>query len=350
MGDIGTTITSGSIPAVGTAGTTYASNLNLFLTEVKARLESKVPRTSLADGDLDLNGYDITNALTVGFSPQASTPTTPNNSIQVYNNELWWVGSGGVVQITNGAVLNAAALGGITGDYGGANPAQFRFVDTDQEFYAYDDFAGGAWARVWARNFDLAANNTGNTRVRFEFDGGSSYTLTVPDAAPASTSVVTMDSTGKLLNSARTVVMSVSPATWMTDTSAVAIQDKFIKTNTSWGGPNAVTPTTVTLFIPVSAPVGATITGYKLWYRKTTDAAHVFDVTLYKSTATGTVTTPVTDSINSNNPGYTSLDKTGLAISTAAGEMYNVRINYTAATNPSGDEFIAFDLTYTTVV
>ena len=54
MGDIGDSMPT--IPAVGSSGTTYATNVNLFLTEAKARLEAQVPRESLAPGDLDLDG------------------------------------------------------------------------------------------------------------------------------------------------------------------------------------------------------------------------------------------------------------------------------------------------------
>lgn len=202
MGNIGDPLTEGSIPAVGTSGTTYASELNDFLTEVKDRLEALVPKTSLDDGALDMNGYPVQNASYVGLADQAEAPTTPSNSFQAYNGNVYWVNTGGAVQLTDGTGFNLSLAGTITGDYGGVNPAQFRFVDADQEYYAYDDYGGGAWARVWARNFDIAAGATSAFRVRLAYGGGSSYTLTLPATLPASTSFVGLTSSGTLTTGA----------------------------------------------------------------------------------------------------------------------------------------------------
>lgn len=201
MGSIGDSLPEGDIPAVGTSGTTYASELNLFLTEVKARLEAKVPKASLAAGALDQNGSAVQNTSYVGIQNAAGAPTTPSNSLQAFGGNLYWINTGGAVQITSGTTLNTSLVGGITGDYGGANPAQFRFVDADQEYYAYDDFAGGAWARLWAKNFDLAAGPTSSNRLRMAFGGGASYTLTFPTAVPASDAYVVMGSSGGLSTS-----------------------------------------------------------------------------------------------------------------------------------------------------
>lgn len=201
MGTYGDPITQ-SIPAVGSSGTQYATDIDLFLTEVKTRLQAKVPLTSLAAGTLDLNNNPITNAQYALLYPQTAAPTSPFSSLQNFGGNLYWVNPSGAVQITSAGALNIAGVFGITGDYGGVNPAQFRFVDVDQEYYAYDDFAGGAYARIWAKNFDLAAASTGAVRVRISATGvGSSYTLGLPTTLPASILPVVMDTAGALSTS-----------------------------------------------------------------------------------------------------------------------------------------------------
>jgi hypothetical protein len=348
MGDIGTPITE-TIPAVGTSGTTYATNINLFLTEVKNRLEAAVPRASLEDGDLDLNGYDIQNALTVGFSAQGSTPSTPTGTLQMYGGELYWVGTGGVVQLTDGATLNSAAVGGITGDYGSPNPAEFKFVDLDQTYYAYDNEPTGAWAKLFARNFDLAAGNTGTTRLRLNFDGAGSYTLNFPDEAPASTTVVTMDSAGHLHAAERTVTVSVSTMAWKRDESVELVDSDGFKNDAfgRWTGPDATSPLTSSLHIPIVVPLGVTITGYTLYYNKATTSAQTIDAALLSCTNSGTATVN-SSTINGNSPGATTLPVTGLSITPAAGTSYSFRLAYTAATDASTDLFTGFEFTYTT--
>jgi hypothetical protein len=197
MGNIGDPITQ-PIPPVGTTGTAYASQIDAFLGEVQTRLQTQVPLSSLASGLFNLANNPLTNAQYVSLYPGTVTPTLPSGSIQNYGGDLYWVTGTGAVKITSGNTINIAGVNGITGDYGGANPAQFRFVDTDQEFYAFDDFSLGQYGRLWAKNFDLSIGNTGVSRVRFDATGvASSYTLTLP-SAPAAQSLIQMGTSGTL--------------------------------------------------------------------------------------------------------------------------------------------------------
>lgn len=197
MPDIGTPMTE-TIPAVGSSGTQYATDINAFLTEVQSRLEALLPKSSLDAGDLDMDGYAVQNASYVGIADAAEEPTTPVNTFQAFDGEIYWISVDGPVKLTSGGVLNSAAVGGITGDYGSPNPAELRFVDADQTYYAYDNFGTGAWAYIRGRALEIAAGATSANRVRVDFDGPSSYTLTLPDAVPAATEVVQMDSAGDL--------------------------------------------------------------------------------------------------------------------------------------------------------
>jgi hypothetical protein len=197
MGNIGDTIAT-AIPVVGAGGSGYATDIDSFLTEVKARLEAKLPKSSIAAGSLDLANNALQNASYITLYNMLSAPTTPVGSLQAYNGDLYWVSGAGTVQLTVGGLINSAVNGGITGNYGGANPAQFRFVDADQEFYAYDDFGAGAWANLWARNVDIAAGASSAFRCRLAYGGAGSYTLTLPPAAPATKKILSMDSSGNV--------------------------------------------------------------------------------------------------------------------------------------------------------
>lgn len=174
-----------AIPPVGTPGPQFATDINAILTEVVARLEAKVPLSSVDFGsDLNMAGAKIFNVGYITVQGElVSPPASPVNRLTTFAGDFWYVGPSGAVKITNGASLNAAGIGGITGDYGGVNPAQFRFDDLNQRYDAYDDFGGGAWAFLRARGFDIAAGATSTVSARLLFAGASNKTYTLPPAA-----------------------------------------------------------------------------------------------------------------------------------------------------------------------
>lgn len=340
MGNIGDPITTGSIPAVGTSGTTYAENLNLFLTEVKSRLEADVPKTSLAAGELNMGGSPVFNVSSVGLSNVSSVPTGPNNTLQSYGDELYWINSDGAAKLTDNGVLNAAGVKGITGDYGGVNPAQFRFVDADQEYYAYDDFGGLAWARIWAKNFDLAAGATSSFRVRMAFTGGASYTMTLPAAVPAANALVKMSSSGALSTTtsvSRTVVTS-PPEMVMS-----GVTNVWTYLPNKWTA-HATVPSTCTLAVPFEVPVGATITNAKVRIKKISTNVNTTAMTLYETTD-GTNVSVGSASNNGNADGLHDLDAGVLSITVASNKYYYIQITCTSNTN-GGDEIYWASITY----
>lgn len=197
---IGDNITE-PIPAVGTAGTSYASQLVAFLTEVKARLEAKVALTSLLAGLFDLSNNGIANAKYLGLYEQLAAPTTPVGSIARYGGELYYVSPSGAVRITLNGNLDAAALNGITGDY--AAPAEFQYELGSTTYKAFADSGTSpeTWAYMAARAFDVYGLAQETDRVRLSWGGGSSWTLTLPTSPPAATSLLRMDNTGAIATS-----------------------------------------------------------------------------------------------------------------------------------------------------
>lgn len=198
MGSVGDSMSGTPIPAVGSAGTGYATKIVNFLTEVKTRLEARLPMSSLLIGVLDMANNAIQNIAYAGLYEQASTPTAPLGSLQRYNNDLYYVGPSGAVRITNDADLNATGIGGITGDYGDPNPAELRFVDADKIYYHYDDYGGGIWATTRQHKVQLAGGSTSTKKVTIDWAGGTDMTISLPAAVPGATTVMQMTTGGAI--------------------------------------------------------------------------------------------------------------------------------------------------------
>ena len=358
---IGDTITE-PIPPVSTPGTGYASQLVAFLEEVKARLEAKVPLSSLLAGLFDLDNNAIENIQYGHFYEQLSSPTTPVGSLQNYQGNLWWVSSAGAAQITSGNALNAASLGAIDGDYGGVNPASLRFVDADETFYFYDDYGALKWARLSGRSIDIHGGATETDRVRITWAGSSSYTLTLPDSPPASTAIMQMDSSGNVTASNTIANPTVfSDTVTVNSTVSVSSRSVFIgpaemqpRNDSGLGATMGTTYTWIhnttgasSIFVPIKLPVGAVI-GTVRWYG-------------YKGSATGTISAGLrrnalngsgdfliasVGSNSANNPGAISFENVSVGHTVLTGSVYYVQI---ATSGQANDETFGVEVAYSGV-
>lgn len=348
MGNIGDPI-SETIPAVGTSGTTYATNINLFLTEVKNRLEAKLPKSQLASGALDMNGSAVQNTSYVGVSNAGGAPSSPSNTIQAYGGNMYWINTGGAVQITSGTTLNTSLVGGITGDYGGANPAQFRFVDADQEYYAYDDFAGGAWARVWAKNFDIAAGATSSNRVRLTYGGAGSYTLTLPPAAPGSTSGLKMDSGGAVTTytgTTKTMIIPVVPGMERISGSPLVKDWDYTYNSSSFSYmvSTNVSGSHFSLFVPIVIPNGCTITNVSVRIDKTTSSSTTIKTEFWK-VIDGATTSIASATDAGNATGLNLISMGSLSEVPSTNKSYTCEIRRSVGTG-TGDKVHYVSVTY----
>jgi hypothetical protein len=201
MGNIGDPITT-SIPVVGSSGPFYAADYNTIMTEVVARLTSKIPYSSLlSSSSFDLNGQSIFNASFITFLSTGVIPgPSPVNRIVVYSGDLWFVSPSGAVQITSGAAIAAASVGGIEGDYGGPNPAKLRYNAVGQRFEAYHNYSTNVWAKYRGLGIDIAAGNTSPNMAQLRYSGASTLTFTFPSTLPAvaNKSVLTISDTGDI--------------------------------------------------------------------------------------------------------------------------------------------------------
>lgn len=207
MGNIGDTI-SDTIPTVGSAGPTYASTINSLLTEIKARLIAKIPLSSLlTNSDLDMNGQAIIDAAYMTLVNEAVSPVaSPANRIAAYGGNIWWVSPSGAVQITAGNQLNASGVGGITGDYSGAGPMEFRYDTANTRYDAFANQSTNTWAYVRARGFDIAGGATSAFRQRHTYNGTSNTALTwTAAAADAGILVVTNNAGTKEISATESI-------------------------------------------------------------------------------------------------------------------------------------------------
>jgi hypothetical protein len=193
MGNIGDTI-SESPPAVSTAGPGYASTINDLLTEFKARLVSKIPLSALlTNSDLDLNGRALLNTAYITMVNESLSPVaSPSNRFTSYAGDAWWVSPSGAVQITSGNQLNAAGIGGITGDYSAAGPMEFRYDTANTRYDAYANFATNTWAYVRSRGFDIAGSATSAFRFRQTYTGTSNQAVIWNDATSFGDGIMTL--------------------------------------------------------------------------------------------------------------------------------------------------------------
>jgi hypothetical protein len=209
MGNIGDPITP-AVPSVGAAGPQYATDIDAILTEVVARLSTKVPLGSISiNGDLSLGGNSLTNVANVVFASAGGTPSgSPFNRWASFGGDVYWVSPSGAVQVTTGASLNSAAVGGITGSYGGAFPAQLRYDGVNTRYDLYANFSTNTWAYCRALGFDIPGGATSTAFARLQWGGSSNITLTLPATLPAANQLLSVDNTGAITAGTSTALAS----------------------------------------------------------------------------------------------------------------------------------------------
>lgn len=185
MGNIGDTITE-TAPAVGTSGPGYATTINAILTELRARLIKKIPMSALlTNSDLDLNGHALLNAAYITLLDESVSPSgvlSPTNRIAAFDGNLWWISPEGALQISDGPNLNASGVGGITGDYSGAGPMEFRYDLANTRYDAFANQSTNTFAYVRARGFDIAGGATSTKRARLISNVANNIDLTLTES------------------------------------------------------------------------------------------------------------------------------------------------------------------------
>lgn len=200
MSDIGDPIDT-DIPAVGTFGTAYASDINDILEEVVDRLTRPCPVSSIENdgGDtLDMNNGPFLNARFVHFYEQSEDPDgAPTGRIVYYAGNFYAVTSSGAIQITDGTGLSTTVDGGIGGDYGSPNPASVIFTDSSETYSFFDDIGLGEWAILKAKELHLVDETTARSvRIKPSTSIAATHDLTLPLLPATGPALLTISSAG----------------------------------------------------------------------------------------------------------------------------------------------------------
>jgi hypothetical protein len=251
------------LPTENSDAGTWDATINTALTRVASHDHSSGLGVKVKTNGLDINAdltfssagvfYAAKDVKTVDFQPQAASAMTAYagnlfvNSTDS-NNLYFRTQSGTNVRITNGTSLDITASGGIAGDYISTG-AEVAFSDSGKEYTFKQKDPDNFWAAMRSGPLRIAELDTTDSvyvEVIAPAALGSSYTITLPTAAPAATSVVQMSNSGVLSASAAAAIASgaITATGAISSTSTVTGTDfKFTSTVTfNIGGCAATLP------------------------------------------------------------------------------------------------------------
>lgn len=192
-----------TLPVVGsTVGPTWATALNTALTTLITSVETAVtPQGMNINSYLEFNGEEARELGATGFDNKTSAFSGSANIRKVYvrDGELYFNdGSANEVKLTSGGSLNASAIAGIGGDYGGSNPASVTFTDSTNTYAFLDNTAGALRAIIDCGQVLIRESLTAGYAVKLTNPTGmvADTTRTFAAALPGSTSLVTCSSAG----------------------------------------------------------------------------------------------------------------------------------------------------------
>jgi hypothetical protein len=197
--------------------------------------------------------YALKDVKTLDFQPSTAASMTSYASNLFVNssdsNNLYFrTQSGTNVRITNGTSLDITSSGGFGGDYISV-AAEAAFSDAGKEYTFKQKDPDNFWAAMRSGPLRIAQLDTTESvyvEVIAPAALGSSYTITLPTAAPAATSVVQMSNSGVLSASASAAIASgaITATGAISSTSTVTGTDfKFTSTVTfNIGGCAATLP------------------------------------------------------------------------------------------------------------
>jgi hypothetical protein len=374
---IGTPVVTGYIPRIPTSGEVgYDARLNALLQALIDAVEARSGASGLdIEGDLTLNGNRVVDVLGVKVSVASTDPGVANSLFLSGSTPEWYLrdGSNNRIQVTSLGYLNVQGSGSIGGDYAGSSAlaaytnatSRFSFVSAPG---VYADMENGG---VLIHN----GSSTGYIKLAAPTTQATNVTYTWPTAvAGLGRRVLEVDATGTMAttnwpalsgtvadggsfyirNGGLIASGSVTSSLPMQapDYRYTTVQTQVVPAgmaNARLSGPTwvaeswSVSTTTTALIYPLPVRVGDVITGWTLYFQKTS-AAGTIQAGLYELAQTTGVSTQQgsTQSNAANNPGYTSFAVTGLSITVVAGKHYHVEI---IGGGTTGDFFLGLEFT-----
>lgn len=197
---------SSTLPTVSvTTGPTYATQINAAIQEIRDTVDAAVTPAGIdIDDDLSfLSGgtnYSAIDLKKVAFEDQGiALPAASNpNAVYVRGGELYYNDDASQqVQITNGGALNISATGGITGTGYGSSGVEVNWNAGSTQYRFKSGSGNNDYAHIVAN--DLLLNDGSDNFIRFASPAlAADYTVTWPNAVPASTLPLLMSNAGTL--------------------------------------------------------------------------------------------------------------------------------------------------------
>jgi hypothetical protein len=245
VADIGAPL-SITLPQVQvTLGPEWANDLNTALQTIIDAVEAGV-RTAvglLVDADVAFNAFSATSIGTLVFTNQSGAIAT-TLALYYRDGDLWANDvDGNQIQITAAGTLNAAALGGIVGDYGGSNPAKVTYVEAASTYVFTQDPNVPAKVDVGDIKLRKAGETSPNAiTIAAPAALAGAYSFTMPAALPVGPydSVVKISNAGVLAASDSTVMvlpgLSIDAPAVLHDIAVLSIPASMMssKTTTGW--------------------------------------------------------------------------------------------------------------------
>lgn len=191
-----------------TSGPEWASQLNTALETIDAHDHSSGKGTKITpsgmniSSDLEFNSNNATELRSTRFDNQGASLNGVNDIRCVYvsGNDLYYNnGSGTAVQITSGAGINAASIGGIGGDYASSS-ASVSYSNTSKTFTFTQSSNTSAHIDVGNVVIRQATASANGVTLRSPNSLSAAYNFILPTGLPGSgtTKILSIDSSGQV--------------------------------------------------------------------------------------------------------------------------------------------------------
>lgn len=337
------------LPSLSDPLSTIVSKLVTAVSTIEDDLADRVTAGELdLDTTVSLNGNPLTN---VGGVRLLGGESTVVGTLYM-DEELNIVTTAGVVQLTSNGAINASSIGGIVGDYGGANPAAVTYDDASGEFRFTE--APGTYADIVCDDIKLIgaggslrlavdATLSGAQFLNFKSFPSSGVGLLVYQASDSTL----IDGSAAAGAISLPVVLTVDEIRY-TDAITVGIPAAYAQSGGPTWGANTmiwtVSTSTARVSYPVTIPVGCRLVSWKVYVTKTS-ASGTIGAELYRVDSASGARTKIgaTQSNGANAPGDIPLGQSPINDDVSAGNTYTIQVFGGGTT---GDFFNDAEVTY----
>lgn len=326
-----------------------------------------LPITSAAlsiDADVSFASlWAPTNLHRIQFAAVTALTLTANNRsvfVNAADNELYWrTNAGANVKLTSGSALNVAAFtGGFGGDYASVSAA--AAFDDSGDRYTFKQ-QSSLWARMASgevRIFETGTTESVYVGLAAPAALAASYTITLPLAAPGSTSIMQMSSAGVVTADNAITPTTVTASGLVTASAGVTCAANqhvtvsgtgrhkhgtrtlsisgcaFVGSSASaamgYGfGSATLTGSSQFYLTPISLPVGKRITAVRVFIVDNSTGPTKLRADFNRITSVGAVSTIGSSSVSAGDSSNQTLTVSALTTTIAASNAYSIIVSST---------------------